>query len=102
MREWNPVQRIVLLVAWGASLVVGWNRLERSSWNDYGMFNSAPNSGEVFSSAPLADVWLRLAVQLLLVVMWLIPGLWLLSDRRRTDRGDSAESSGNGEANPSS
>ena len=82
MREWNRSQRVAIVAAWGAALVVVWNCLERSPWNDYGWVNFAPNSGAVFASGPLNDVWLRLAVQLLLVVVWLAPALWLLRDQR--------------------
>ena len=94
MREWNRSQRVVVVAAWGAALIVVWNCLERSPWNDYGWVNFAPNSGSVFVSGPLNNIWLRLAVQLLLVVVWIVPSLWLLSDRPASFTGDSAESPG--------
>ncbi len=80
MREWNRAQRAAVVVAWGAALAVVWNCLERSPWNDYGWVNVAPNSGAVFGGGPLHNVWLRLAMQLLLVVLWLGPSLWLLAE----------------------
>ncbi len=94
MREWNRSQRIAVVAAWGAALIVVSNCLERSPWNDYGWVNFAPNSGVVFSSAPLSNVWLRLVLQLLLVVVWIVPSLWLLSDRPASSTSDSAESPG--------
>jgi hypothetical protein len=90
MREWNRAQRVAVVVAWGAALIVGWNCLETSPWNDYGWVNVAPNSGVVFNSSPLGNVWLRLAVQLLLVVVWLVPSVWLLAEPTRADPSDDA------------
>ena len=82
------MQRVAAVVAWGAALLVVWEALDRSAWNDYGWVNYAPNSGVVFNAAPLSKLWVRVPLQLLLVVVWLAPSLWLLGDRSQEPAGE--------------
>ena len=45
--------------------------------------------GWIDDHQPLSP-WLRLAVQLLLVVVWLVPSVWLLAEPTRADPSDDA------------
>jgi hypothetical protein len=91
----NRAQRVVAVIGLGIALLAGWQALDRwtartvGGSTDGGWFNYAPNNGVVFTPDPSAsplqtNSWLRLAAQLAFVAAWVLPSLWLLTDR--TDR----------------
>jgi hypothetical protein len=75
---------VVAVVALGIALWLGWTALDAATaGSPGGWFNSAPSNGVIYGptqSALQSNEWLRLAVQLCFVGVWLVGSAWLLSD----------------------
>ncbi len=86
--QWSTAQRAVVAVGWAGVVWALWVWVISDGWtytfseND-GWFNYAPNSGVVFSgdvpSPLLTNPTLRLALQLVFVLVWALPSFWLFS-----------------------
>jgi len=95
MERWNRAQRVVIVVAWGVLLLYVWEWIQMSPWSNGGWYNYAPNSGVMFNGSALqTNPGLRMFGQLVVVLVWLVPRLWLLSDRSSTSQDASAASPG--------
>jgi hypothetical protein len=101
MRErvstWSTAQRAVVAVGWAGVLYGVWGWFVRDGWNytfgpNDGWFNYAPNSGVVFSgelpSLLVTNPTLRLVVQLVFILLWMLPSFWLFSLTRAAGEGD--------------
>jgi hypothetical protein len=101
MRErvstWSTAQRSVVAVGWAGVLYGVWGWFVRDGWNytfgpNDGWFNYAPNSGVVFSgelpSLLVTNPTLRLVVQLVFILLWMLPSFWLFSLTRAAGEGD--------------
>lgn len=85
---WSTAQRAVVAVGWAGVVSAVWGWVSSDGWtytfgNDDGWYNYAPNSGAVFSpggtSALIFNPTLRLALQLVVVMVWFLPSFWLFS-----------------------
>jgi hypothetical protein len=93
--RFNRAQRVVLVVALGTALWAGWSALDAATAGTPGGWaNDTPNGGVIYSDSRGAlqtDEWLRLAVQLGFVGVWLAISTWILAERptgrRAADRG---------------
>lgn len=84
-------QRAVVVAAYGMALWVLWRWIEVEGWRQIGADDLTTNygpSGVVLNGAIelRTNVGLRLVVQLLIILVWLIPSLWLLRPRAEKQR----------------
>lgn len=84
-------QRAVVVAAYGMALWVLWRWIEVEGWRQIGADDLTTDygpSGVVLNGAIelRTNVGLRLLVQLLIILIWLIPSLWLMRPRAEQER----------------
>jgi hypothetical protein len=89
--RWTTAQRVVIVVAWAGVLQALWAWLRNDGFNhafgdNEGWFNYAPDSGVVFSPGggppwSLTNPTATTAIEIALVLLWLVTSFWLLGVR---------------------